>query len=497
MRMINLISIAVAVQYPFICMQARNYKSISLTATRRMSTTPTPPVQLRMWRRALGCCLICGTPMETPGRKLDEAASVSRDVVTIGYGESEAYNPDSDETLKGAQQSATRVCMFKHGLLQKMQACHLVDRYTFLPASLEEFVKSLRKYKQVGSLLPMPASHSGDVTEKLITDISTKGPQGSSVYAKAAETCQSVGGLWVIAGCAACNGAMNRPVQHARVVFSMQDPSKRASEPLMTNTISRSKAKSDSGDMSKSAANAIGGLIQQLTLFFRQDAAGKWVAREPNDILETNYLYRIAANLNSWGIYGNFRFRAVAVLYASLYIRHQVEDVQHNSNFEAWHLHRFRSLYSKTFIAGTFFGMTQSEAAAVYTLNEGGRACDWINGIKERVGTFIDLMQQQDADATKALRITEFERQVDDQVLDEQSLFLFAARRWRTVEAGLRNLLLPLHYNVFNDPSARLLRHRAKQFDVEMRLVIRKLLRDESALVAKHIPTTELARLRL
>ena len=437
--------------------------------------------------------------METPGRKLDEAESVSRDIVApTSYTESAEYDPDSDPTLQGGEQNPTRVCMFRFGLLAKMQSCHLVDKYTFLPAQ-SDFIKSLQKNRQVGALVAqqppqVPDQDIGGATDRLIRDITANGPFGSSVYATAAERCQSVGGMWMIAGCAACNQAMNRHVQQSRVIFYMQEQAHRASLPLMTDTMNAHATSS------KSTANVLGGLIQKLTLYFKQDSRGTWVAREPNDILETNYMHRIAANLNNWGVTGNFRFRVIAILYASLYIRHQIEDVDHDTNFESWHIHRFRSLYSKTYGAGTFFGMSQPEAAATYTLVEGARVSEWIKTIGERICPFIEIMQQaaQAEDVTRLPRITDLERQIEEHVRDEQTLFVFAARHWKNVETGLRLLLGPLMYNVKTDPSARMLRYRASKFEAEMRPILRKLIREETKVAAKlSNPIIEMLGLRL
>ena len=41
---------------------------------------PTPQAKrVHMWQLAMGCCLVCGAPMELPGARLDDAAGASRD----------------------------------------------------------------------------------------------------------------------------------------------------------------------------------------------------------------------------------------------------------------------------------------------------------------------------------------------------------------------------------------------------------------------------------
>ena len=467
------------------------YKNSTASRSRAMSAQPNRAVQMCMWRRAMGCCLICGTPMETPGQKLDQAASVSRDS-TVANRRSE-YSAEDDMALYGAVESIIRVYMFKFGLLQKMQSCHILDQYTYLPPSQADFLKILKEYSQVGNLLassPPPAaiseSESESVkspTDKFISDITANGPFGTTVYAKAAETCRTVGANWVIAGCASCNLAMSRWVKHSNVFVHMQDPKARPNVPPTD---------------SKGKANETAKLLQKITLYFTQDSHGTWTAREPNDILETNYLYRIAANLNSWGIDGNFRYRVIAILYASLYIRQQVDGSQHSINFEAWHIHKFRLLYAETYSAGTFFGMSQPEASAVFNLNEGSSASEWTRLIREKLNPFIEIVHEKSADdALQLSRISEFERRVAEHVDSEQTLFMFAARNWKSVNKGLDMLLMTLKYNVLHDPSAQLLRYRASRFEIEMRPVLRKLIREESEAASKHVLAADFSRLHV
>ena len=40
-------------------------------------------IKRQMWQRALGCCVICGMPMEMPGRVQDQSNNVSRDIDAV------------------------------------------------------------------------------------------------------------------------------------------------------------------------------------------------------------------------------------------------------------------------------------------------------------------------------------------------------------------------------------------------------------------------------
>jgi len=86
--------------------------------------------RLVMWQLTLGRCLVCGTPIQPPGRPVDEVAEISTEI-TVNH---------------------VRACLYTHHLLAPMQACHVVDLYTQLPdpAPCREL---LRKYPLVATLL--------------------------------------------------------------------------------------------------------------------------------------------------------------------------------------------------------------------------------------------------------------------------------------------------------------------------------------------------------
>ena len=99
---------------------------------------PTPQAKrVHMWQLAMGCCLVCGAPMELPGARLDDAAGASRDT-PVGDSDDETieviFGPrvgrrarvkvnkiKMDEHGVQATDNPVRVCMFTHHLLPLMQ----------------------------------------------------------------------------------------------------------------------------------------------------------------------------------------------------------------------------------------------------------------------------------------------------------------------------------------------------------------------------------------
>ena len=82
---------------------------------------PTPQAnRAHRWTLTLGCCLVCGSPMELPGRRLDSAAGESRDM-PVG-----AADDDSVVT-----EDPVRACMFAHHLLPRMEVPKLYINFVF------------------------------------------------------------------------------------------------------------------------------------------------------------------------------------------------------------------------------------------------------------------------------------------------------------------------------------------------------------------------------
>ena len=168
--------------------------------------------------------------------------------------------------------------------------------------------------------VPRQAPRRRDMASAFEVDLFEVGAYGTCEYATGREACQRVGADWVFAGCAACNAAMNRTRHHAHAVFRMLGHTNR---PAADTIERRSNSERKTRAYAQLAANEQAKLLQQCTFYFCRDSSDtRWVTRTDDDIKLCAYVYRMAANLVLWGEERSFRHLAIAVLYASLYVRH-------------------------------------------------------------------------------------------------------------------------------------------------------------------------------
>ena len=213
-------------------------------------------------------------------------------------------------------------------------------------------------------------------------------------------------------------------------------------------------------------------LVQKIQLFFEKTDDGVWQPRNREGIVKTTFMYRIIANLRLWGTHSNFRFRCIAVFYASLYIRELRAEVD-SMTAEDWHMHFFRKYYTKQFDNKTFFGLTLLEASVRYSMaNYLAFVDSWETDIKQRLDVFIKSIDQQPMDY---LALSRLHAKLYESVSDEATMFAWAVRHWGSESKGVNGLLWFLMYNIKDDPSAKLLRIRALRF----KKAIASVLEDE------------------
>ena len=212
-------------------------------------------------------------------------------------------------------------------------------------------------------------------------------------------------------------------------------------------------------------------LVQQIQLYFEKTDAGVLQPRNRESIAKTTFMFRIIANLRLWGAHSKFRFRCIAVFYASLYIRELKAEVD-SLTAEDWHMHFFRKYYTKQFDNKTFFGLTLSEASVRYSMADLAFVGSWETDIKQRLDVFIKSIDQQPMDF---LAISRLHAKLYESVSDEATLFAWAVRHWGSESKGVNGLLWYLMYNIKDDPSAKLLRIRAQRF----KKAITSVLEDE------------------
>jgi hypothetical protein len=112
---------------------------------------------------------------------------------------------------------------------------------------------------------------------------------------------------------------MNRTRHHAHAVFRMLGHTDR---PAADTIERRSNSEKKTHAYAQLSANDQAKLLQQCTFYFCRDpTSDRWVTRTDDDIQLCAFVYRMAANLVLWGEERSFRHLAIAVLYASLYVR--------------------------------------------------------------------------------------------------------------------------------------------------------------------------------
>lgn len=381
--------------------------------------------------------------MALPGRVQDQAQSASRDIDAPLVQET-----DTEEI----EESAVRVCMFRFGLLKSMERCHVIDRYSHL-VEYAEFKKTTDLFYST--------FRNKERLEEIGANI---GDIDADLYNRGRDICLRTGEKWMVAGCKDCNMAMDRPIDNSQSV-------------VITTW---------SGDNSmvlpvddKNKKNKIYKLLHQITLSFKlisnsDESKRKWAIRTRDDIVKTTCLQRIVANLGLWGKTGNFRFRCVAIFYASMYIREAREEVD-ATTAEDWHLHCFRRFYTDKFHKDnlTFFGMELSEATAIYSADEQRFAGSWLSNIRQRIQLFMDKMDAERSKTTiDYLSVSRLHNQLSSSVVDEDTLYNWAMRHWRKPGLAVQGLLWYLSYNIRNEPSARLLSLRTAAFTKEIKSIL-------------------------
>ena len=454
----------------------------------------------KAWVRAMGCCLVCGTPMAVPGGKLDHSNSVA---ATAQEGEaSDAEGPFFPE-------DDVRVCLFKYRLLQGHEHLHLVEEYTFLKQEWSEFAKGLLAAKipeflagytvREGGPAKQAEAESEDAVKAKGEDaVKAKGEDAvkakgedvvkakseavkgdeeqpdlmadlSQVYETGRERGQHIGSKWLMAGCAACNSAMNKRHRQWDDVFLTLDPARRKG----TGDVSISGKKTPLNDLKKT--------IQSIILFFevRWDRGRyRWRARDEESLIANTCIYRVISNLVLWGKEGHFRYKLIALFYASWYLYART-NLGRPPLFEQWHIHLFRPFYAATFKPGTFFGMTRAEAAAEYTVGHAiSEPTAWYAATKARLDQHLPAVAELDKPSLE--EIAAFESGYMQRVTSEFSLFLYETMRRRNPDTALQAIMGFLRFNIAEEPSAWHMRMCERRFSEDMRRLLSRLLRDQS-----------------
>lgn len=411
---------------------------------------------LESWKSVAGLCLICGMPLGlTPTGKLskegfDQEYDDTMFKAMSGDLEEEDGNGDATSEL---EENFVRVSLFKYNLLGKMEACHIIDQYTFLKPNI--FKKALLENKRV--IEAMGGKNLLDA---------------DAAFEKAADYCYRVAAKRVIPGCNVCNLTMNRANTHADIVYRCFEPTAKMNLPELEDSTTKTNRVISKGIVVKK-------LIQQVALYFnfekKEDGTIHWESKEESEIMPHAALWRCIANLSMWGKgSGTVRFGLVAVFYGAVYIfeRLKMYDLM---TFADWHLHVFRNFYIATYPPATWFGMTQQEAGVKFdtTKKEGLKWCEIVQGqYLDSACEVVDAFFK--SEKVSMSKIEHFKNILLLHVHDERTLFIFLCRKCGA-KGGINALMKFIMYN-FENPRSILLLARVQAFIQDIKRPITKEL---------------------
>ena len=396
---------------------------------------------LESWKSCAGLCMICGIPLG-----LEPSKKMMKEALDLD----EIFDEEEDEIA--LEENFVRVSLFKYNLLGKMDACHIIDQYTFLkPKQGDAFKKALQDNK------PIIQALGGNLLQEAFKN---------EAYEKASDYCQRVAAKRVVPGCRACNTAMNRSNTHADIVYRCFGPSSALSIPELEDSTTKTGRVISKG-------NVIKKLIQQIAFYFTLNKEGAWEPKDEELIMSHAALWRCIANLCMWGKNGAVRFGLISIFYGAVYIfeRLKLADIM---LFTDWHLHVFRNFYMETYPEGTWFGMKQDEATVKFdtTRKDGMRWWDLVQN--DYLNSACDSHEAFFTANISMPKISQFKDLLLLNVFDEKTLFIFLCKKCGPKD-GIHTLMNFFLRN-FQNPRSILLIARADRFIKEIRGTISKEL---------------------
>ncbi len=359
---------------------------------------------------------------------------------------------EDNEEEKILEENFVRVSLFKYGLLGKMEACHIIDQYTFLkPRQNDAFKKALQENKAIIKAM------GGNLLQEAFKN---------GAYEKAADYCQRVAAKRVIPGCKSCNATMNRSNTHADIVYRCFPPTALLNIPELEDNTSKTGRVISKG-------NVIKKLIQQIAFFYTLNKDGEWEPKEEALIMLHAALWRCIANLCMWGKGGTVRFGLIANFYASVYIFERLKMAD-TILFSDWHLHVFRNFYMEKYPEGTWFGMKQEEAAVKFDTTRKDGMKWWDQVITDYLDVACELHDAFFSEKVSTLKISQFKEQLQLNVFDEKTLFVFLCKKCGSRD-GIQTLMSYFLRN-FQTPRSLLLIAIADRFIKEIQKSINKEL---------------------
>ena len=414
------------------------------------------------WRRCVGLCCVCGQPIASPRLRATVAL-----LPPPSKGGAETFAAiDSDARLL-TEETPVRMALLRFNALAEFQAAHILDDYTFL---------ANRRGNSGGSVTPFrkafveqfAAIHAANPEALQLFKERVIDAPDPRILDMAIATQRRAAENLTFPSCHRCNRAMSREHAHTLAVYRCFPITCNSDVPLL-----------EGNDNKALAARKV---LQQIALYFRPVSSSDkrrnlvdWTSKPEDQILADGTLWRCIAHLTGWGASppgGGARLRMIATFHAAHYL-YLHSTLRGALSFESWHVHVFRPYLMRTFeTPNTFFGLRQTEVAAVFDLSRKDGAV-WERILHKRLAAVGLAMESQDrkAEDEPALlgRILQFEDQLAGAgVADEDALLQRMARMHGGMRPATHALLAFFRYNLAGGHSADFFLHQLASLETAM-----------------------------
>lgn len=448
---------------------------------------------LHVWRSAIGLCMICGQPMGLKSQKNGlhranqlasslglfeggdddeeedfQLVSIQDDIAGIKLDDldkkTKAQHDSEEDTsvlerMLLVEECPIRMAFLRFNMLGEQQDCHIIDQYTFLEKKSKEdsFVHQLREHEQIIRNIDKDGGCFSAFYSTVMVEESAK-HQPAVMLDKVLATSKRIGDQFLFAGCRRCNMCMNKPAFHVDALYRCFGPTSH-----LDNTFLESRSVK---------AIKIKKIIQQIAFYFDCDTKKKtWKAKEPEHIILDVNLWRCISSLCCWSVFQKYRFRMIAIFYASHYL-YLTSSVKPFFSFEDWHIHFFREVYMDTFPSTTFFGLEERDVKSGFNLSR-KEGDVWMDMILTRLTNFQATSLEPFYKTKDFDRIYALKGRINQMIFNEFTLILFLSSK-ASVEDGVARLLDFFSYHLSGSNHASRLLSQCIRFQKMLCSVVRQ-----------------------
>ena len=428
---------------------------------------------LQRWQQCIGMCLICGQPVGLSESSINwyarQASEAGHDTPAVGEDideKGEGVNTEESmmERMSLSEECPVRLCMMRFRLLGKREECHIVDSYTHLERGSSETRFNTVFNKKSAAIIKLGPAYAS-FSETVITAAS------SDVLNTALATCKRVAKPLTFSGCRACNIAMEKSSAHANAIYRCFPLTAKLNvKELEENTQESIKIKK---------------ILEQVALYFKwvptttaakeeaeEDEKGHWEAKSDERIVRDTCIWRCVAHLYCWGRNNKFRSRLVAIFHAANYMFER-STFKGFVTFDDWHAHIFQPYYMLHYDATTWFGLSQTGAAAMFDFAEqhGKRWMAFVHRNLDELA--LPSLEKWAEKEVKISSILTFKDNFIRSVTNERQLVRFVAHKLGP-DAGIEKLYAYYLFNISGKQDYAILEH-AKRFIKELGKTFKQL----------------------